>query len=336
MGEQSSAHRRNSISQAARADRERRLAGLLRSAISSDGIFSTGQASDWGFSRASLARLIASGLVERVAPRHLRSTSLAWSLEARHRQAVLRSGPLSMLGGTSALYTWNLLAAPRQIVVVGPRGVRGAGGQHRRVQSTDLIPSDAQLRRSLLVSTPPRAIIDAARDLSVDALHEVISTAVGRKLVSDATLRVRFLEVARRGRPGVARLRRVLAARRPGDDPEATFFEEQLERIIRSAGLPQPERQYRVRWKERTYYLDHAWPSLGVWSECDSVLAHASADALHRDLDRQNDIVLATGFQPVRFSYRHVMDHPTSVAATLTSLLQPAGHEHGPETTAER
>lgn len=324
------------IDQTRRADREKRLAHLLRQGTASDGIITSTQAGAAGFSDTALRRLVSSGLLERVAPCHYRPTNLPWTIEARHRQAVLLSGPLAMLGGTSALHAHGLLGRPPQIVVVCPRGVGGSRGRHRRIQSTDILPSDTEVRRGLLVATPTRAILDAARDMTVGGLHDVISAAVRRRLVTDADLRLRFLEVARRGRPGVARLRQVLAARLPGDGPEATYFEARLEHIIRSAGLPAPTRQYRVRWQDRTYYLDHAWPEFGVWSECDSVLAHASSSALHRDLERQNHIILATGFQPVRFSYRHVMEQPSDVVAALRPLLAPSPHQLGPESAAGR
>ena len=130
------------------------------------------------------------------------------------------------------------------------------------------------------------------------------------------------------------KLRRVLAARRPGTEPEATFFEKQFERIVDASGVPRPVRHYRVRRRDRTYFLDHAWLELGVWSKCDSVLAHANAGASHRDVERQNHIVMATGLQPIHFSYRHVIDHPAQVAATLTTLLR--WPQLGPGTAAGR
>lgn len=324
------------VDQSTRADREMRLARLLRVGAGADGFITAAEAAACGFSDTSLRRLVESGTLERIAPRHYRPTNLPWTLQARHRQAVVRAGPQSMLGGTTALHVHGLLGRPPQIVVVCPRGVRGSGGEHRRIQSTDLLPSDAELCRGISTATPTRAILDAAQDLTVPVLHDVISEAVRRGVVADATLRMRFLEIARRGRPGMARLRRVLAARLPGDAPEATYFEQQLERIIATASLPAPTRQYRVRWRDRTYYLDHAWPEFGVWSECDSVLAHASASALHCDVERQNHIILATGFQPVRFSYRHVVEQPVDVAATLRSALGLAPVEHGPESAARR
>ncbi len=197
-----------------------------------------------------------------------------------------------------------------------PRGVKGTPGQHRRIQSADLIPPDITVLRGLPLTTPTRSLIDAARDLTVGQAVRAISNGVERGILDVPKVAIRLAELANRGRPGVRTTRRALSYF--DERPLATTFEQHLEAIIRRGGFVHPVRQFRVRCERHTYYLDHAWPDVGCWSECDSMLAHGSADALQRDLERQNRIIAQTGFQPLRFTYWDVHQRSDYVCQVLS------------------
>lgn len=139
--------------------------------------------------------------------------------------------------------------------------------------------------------------------------------------MTEFELATRFLELARRGRPGVAKMRRCLAVRTDLVGPKATTFEQDFERIIARAGFPKPQRQYDVSIGKHSYQLDHAWPELGCWAECDSMLAHSSPEQLASDLERQNRIIAATQLVPMRFTYRDVHDRPDYVIDRLAQVL---------------
>jgi hypothetical protein len=292
-----------------------RLADVLVSAAGRDGIFHVSEAAAFGLSPSTLSRLVADGILERVGPSHLRAAHLVWTLRARQRQSLLRAGPDAALGARSALHHWEPAERPVRIELVAPRGRKRQRADIRIIQSTDLLPADYTVHRHLDTSTPVRALIDAARRLSALDLHRAVSTAVDKGLTDVAALDLRFREVARRGRPGVRRMRSCLATF--GADPAATVFEQDLERLITRGGFPPPIRQYRVRADGRTYYLDHCWPEHRVWSECDSMLAHSSAEALRSDLERQNRIIGVTGFEPMRFTYFDVHERPDYVLDIL-------------------
>ncbi len=106
-----------------------------------------------------------------------------------------------------------------------------------------------------------------------------------------------------------------------GSDPEATVFEKDLERIIEQSQLVRPVRQHPVKTEGKVYFLDHAWPEFKKWSECDSMLAHGSAEDLRKDLERQNRIIAATGFEPMRFTYFDVHHRPDYVTEILAKHL---------------
>lgn len=296
--------------------RDQRLNAMLSEANETDGIVRSADAEQHGFDRSAIARLVGAGFLERVGPHHVRARHLPWTLAARHRQAVLRGGPSAALAARSALVVHDLWTTPPRIEIVVPRGVKGTTGPHRRIQSTDLIPSDVAVHRAMALTTPTRSLIDAARDLSVEQTVRVISNGVRRGTLDVAKIGMRLAELAVRGRPGIRTTRQALTYF--DDRPLATTFEQDLEAIIDRGGFAVPVRQFRVRCGTHTYYLDHAWPDAGCWSECDSMLAHGSADALQRDLERQNRIIAETGFQPLRFTYWDVHQRPDYVTEVLS------------------
>lgn len=292
-----------------------RLARVLGEARTSDGIFSATWAREHGLPSWTIDRLVDDGVLERVAPGHLRATNLAWDLRARQRQALIVTGSGSALAARSALHQWGIRDRPQQIEVLVPRGQRHRRPVVRIIQSTDLTAVDLTIHRGLQTSTPIRALLDAARFLPPLALQQAISAAISANLVDIDQLNQRFLEIARRGRPGVRKMRACLATF--GVDPDATVFERDLERIIARGNFVRPVRQLPVKTDGKTYFLDHAWPELRKWSECDSMLAHGSAEDLRKDLERQNRIIAETGFEPMRFTYFDVHERPEYVTEIL-------------------
>lgn len=301
------------------ANRAARLHRLLASAAVDDHIFSAAAALRYGFDRSALSRLAADGFVERVGPRHFRPRHVPWTLQARHREAVTLAGPVAQLGARSALVHYGLTAIPPNIEVLVPRGVKGTPGSYRRMQSTDIAPSDIVTRRGIPMSTPVRAVIDAGRDLTISETVQAISLGIERKLITAEKVERRLAELAKRGRPGVRTVRTALSYF--DHRPLATTFEQDFEAVVRRNGFAQPLRQLRVKCEAHTYYLDHAWPDHELWVECDSMLAHGSAEALQADNERQNRIISQTGFQPLRFTYWDVHGRPEYVAETLARHL---------------
>ncbi len=295
------------------------LARVLADAKATDGIFSVEHGAYHGLPIWAITRLVDDGVLERVGPSHVRATHLSWDLRARHRQALVQAGNESALAARTALHHWGIAPRPECIQILVARGQRQQRPTARVIQSTDIVPVDITMHRGLSTATPDRALIDAARFLSPLALGQAVSAGIKTQLVDIDQLTQRFLEVARRGRPGVRRMRACLATF--GSDPEATVFEKDLERIINRGRFVQPVRQHRVKTGDKVYFLDHAWPELKKWSECDSMLAHGSAEDLRKDLERQNRIIAATGFEPMRFTYFDVHHRPDYVTEILSNHL---------------
>ncbi len=298
-----------------------RLAAVTRSVRHRSGFISAADLADYGFGRSAVSELVSRQLIERVAPGWYRSAALPWTYDDRVRQTALLGGDGCALAATTALHWMNVGARPERIVVISERSRRPSVAGRQLLRSTDLLPSDAITYRGVTTTTPARSLIDAARMVSVDQLHRLISAAVENTPMTESELAVRFLELARRGRPGVVRMRQCLAVRTDLVGPKATTFEQDFERIIIRGGFPTPLRQHRVRCDGKTYQLDHAWPEFGCWAECDSMLAHGTAEQLASDLERQNRIIAATTLVPMRFTYRDVHDRPGYVIERLAQFL---------------
>ncbi len=153
-------------------------------------------------------------------------------------------------------------------------------------------------------------------------LHDVITAAVDAGLVTEEQLALRALELGKQGRPGGTTLRACLATRGSLLDQGTNTFERDFDGIRLRGGFPQPVRQLKVVCDNgRTFYLDFAWPEFGCWGECGSMLAHSTQENLAADLERQNLIIEATGWDPVRVTYRDVRDRPDYVDRRLAARL---------------
>ena len=136
----------------------------------------------------------------------------------------------------------------------------------------------------------------------------------------DPTLLVSVAERARRqGSRGTARIQRVLAKRPPGAPPTGSELETRfLQLVRRSAVVREPERQVRVLG----YYLDVVWPAWSRFAELDGKAWHDDRPgAAPYDRDRKNEIVIATGWLPLRYGWADVVHRPN----TTLRKLEPRG-----------
>ncbi len=71
------------------------------------------------------------------------------------------------------------------------------------------------------------------------------------------------------------------------------------------------------------YEVDFLWPSPGLIAETDGRDPHSTRLAFEHDRVRDQRLMLA-GYRVVRFPKRQVLEDPTSVAATMRTLLRGA------------
>jgi very-short-patch-repair endonuclease len=129
----------------------------------------------------------------------------------------------------------------------------------------------------------------------------------------------RFVELARRGRPGTALMRALLAERLATDRFTQSGFEAVTLRLVRSVGLPEPVTQHLVRDGSFRVHLDLAWPPIRLGLECDSLAFHSGKRAHEWDRQRRRHLA-RLGWEIVEVTYDDVTKRPRRTGAELREL----------------
>ena len=182
---------------------------------------------------------------------------------------------------TLALYRVRPLpAGPIDVTTVGrhvaPRGVR----PHR---ARELADEDRRVVDGIRVTSPARALLEVAPELTRDELADAVERAQVMRLVTKRQLTAAIERAGRR--PGVVALRALVE--------ERAFTRSQAERLLvsllRAARLPRPVFNARVEG----YEVDALWAPERVVLEVDSYAFHATRAAFERD--RRKSTALARG-----------------------------------------
>ena len=96
--------------------------------------------------------------------------------------------------------------------------------------------------------------------------------------------------------------------------------ESELRRVVRAAGLPEPEWNAPIETAGGTYFVDALWRSKRVAAEADGQAYHFDARAWGDDLRRQNAIHGA-GVLLLRFPVRRLRTEPVGCGRELYALV---------------
>ncbi|MDH3462373.1 MAG: endonuclease domain-containing protein, partial [Acidimicrobiia bacterium] len=188
-------------------------------------------------------------------------------------------------------------------------------------QSTDLDPAQTLTIKGIAVTDVCRTVIDLATELRPTALGDLVDQAVQLKLTGYEILRKRLEMLARRGKPGVVRLRKVLEQRSDTPVVIESVLELRLLRILTVRGLPMPDTQFRPSWlRTVSGRVDVAYVTERVIVEADSRRWHNSPEAFQADRERDNLAQLA-GWTILRYTWEDVTRRPEYVAATVRGAL---------------
>jgi len=252
------------------------------------GVFTNDQASAAGASDQQVRTWLARGIVDRPLPGVLRVVGAPVTWDQRLQAATLWL-PGSMASHRSAAALWDLRGFDRAPVeVVVERWRRRQRPPWLLVHETkDLVGGDISERRGIACTSLVRTLVD----LPAVAPEAKAGDALDHATRYDDTLlrrvRVRHLEVARRGRNGTTKLRALLVERGQGEDLVDSSFERRALRLILPSALPRPVTQHKVVDGDFTCFLDLAWPDQLVAMECDSIEHHLSVRAHHWDRERR-------------------------------------------------
>lgn len=200
------------------------------------------------------------------------------------------------------------------------------GREHRRPDvrvhtSTDLDRCQRVLVNGIPATDVPRTILDLGRRIGDQRQLRVIEWCRREGILDWSDLITTLAHHARKGRPGVRRLRRVILANMHRHEVTDSDFELLVLALIAEAGLPEPVLHHRIFDGQRfVAEVDLAYPGRRIAIELDGSV-HLDPAVRERDLPRQNDLVLL-GWTVLRFSWRRFVDHPERVIAEIRDALR--------------
>lgn len=285
-----------------------------------NGVVGRREALAMGMSARTIARRVATGHLIAIAPGVLALPGATQTEEGLLQSAGTSIGGIASHQSAARLHQLTITDETTVAVTVP---IRRTHRFHTAVvhQSTDLDPAQTLTINGIAVTDVCRTVIDLATELRPAALGDLVDQAVQLKLTEYETVRKRLEKLARRGKPGVVRLRRVLEQR--SDTPVVTdsVLELRLVRILTVGGLPMPDTQFMPSWLRTVNgRVDVAYVTERVIVEADSRRWHNSPEAFQADRERDNLAQLA-GWTILRYTWEDVTRRPEYVVATVRGAL---------------
>ena len=207
----------------------------------------------------------------------------------------------------TAAALWGLDGVEPGIVELAATSGRASSGSLYRPRSFE--PGEIGQVDGLRVTSVTRTLVDLGQVAGPETIERALEPAIRRRLVSVVALVEAVASVPRLR--GAGALRSLLASRPSGAPPTESDAETLFVQLARRAGMPEPLRQFAVPTSEGSFRLDFAWPLRRIAVEIDGATAHASREALSRDLRRQNRLLLSmvpAGWSFLRFTWDDLVD----------------------------
>ena len=274
---------------------EEAIATVSRLSVGTAGVMRLADATSAGVTTNQIARLVSAGVLERVLPRTYRLTSVARSPEQDLRAALFWAGDGAAAAGRSAGRQYRL-----EGVRVGKPEIVVSHGTRARTSFADVSQG---YRAALMIRTVrglPTTGIEAtlvrlAHELDAEAFEIACEDARRRRITSIPALE-RYLERhAKRGRPGLSTLRRLIDELDP-EHPARSTLEVMTRRLLVAHGLGTFVREFPLAWNGRTFRYDFAFPDRRVILETNGRRWHDDSTDYERDNEKWS--------VPGRYGYR--------------------------------
>lgn len=268
--------------------RRARLAALLAHARKHDGVFDSAEATALGVDRFNAARLFASGHLEEMFEGVFRVAGAPDSWRSRARAAVLAGGNPCGLTHRSARHVWVIPGGARApIAVACHRWDRTHYAGLEVHEMTGLDDTDLTEHHGLTVVVAPLALLQIAgeRWTTVDDVERAVYAARRRGHVSNASVQEYLYRRARRGRPGVRKLRAAIERAAQHARPTDSEMETELLQAMRRQGLPELVLQFVLRDDDGKFIarVDAALPDWRILLEYQSDQEHLDGVDPQRD-----------------------------------------------------
>lgn len=191
----------------------------------------------------------------------------------------------------------------------------------------DLAPNHIVEVGKLPVTSIPRTIVDLSPLLTSRHLRAVLESTVADRRVRIDDVRAVVDQVARRGKPGIRKIRWILDERDSGPR-DGTPLERIGAAVLREGGIVGPRFEFPIPWNPLRRF-DVAFPPERLAIEWDSRRWHELVEAFSRDRERDRQALLH-GWRVVRFTWVDVTRHPEEVVDTVRRLLHATDAEFPP------
>jgi hypothetical protein len=300
---------------------QHRDARIARLGARQGAVFSRAQAHTVGFTDPSIQRRVRSGTWERDHQGVYRLAGAPRTWQSEIWAALLAAGPLAAVTHETALRLHGSEHVPTR-----PLTLTVAHGGHPRVrgafvhQIDDLRPHHLVTVDGLPVSDPARAVVEVSATLGPRQLGRALDDLVFDRRTSYPQVATRLAEVVRPGKPGVAKLARILDDRSDDGVADGSELERALVSTLVGGGLPAPERQVALPGTGAIEGLvDAAYRDCRLILEADGRRWHTRVRDLARDHARDAQAARA-GWQTLRFLYETITHDPDGVFATVADV----------------
>ncbi|RYZ30404.1 MAG: DUF559 domain-containing protein, partial [Propionibacteriaceae bacterium] len=263
---------------------------------------------------STAARLVRTGELVAVLPGVYAAAALARDRRTRVLAVARREPDAVLVDRTAAqLNFWPELTGDEVACAVNaPRPARTGFRYVRRAVDPELVLEQGPLR----MTVPALTALDLCAELGGDAIDHALRT---RSATLDGMHRA--MELTRKRRGNGDRRAMLLDSR---DEPWSAA-ERVCHRLLRGAGITGWSSNHPVIAGGRLYYLDVAFPALGLVIEIDGRLHETDEDLFESDRWRQNALVL-DGWMVLRFTWIMLRDHPAAVLEAVEDqrVLPPA------------
>jgi hypothetical protein len=264
----------------------------LNAAISRrHGIVTDAQLTDDGVDRHHRRRLVSSGFLIAVHQGVYRVATSPDTFESRC-VAACHADPTAVISGIAAARLWefrHVRSTERPLVLVDhdrtPLTRNVLLRRTNRLEPHELVDRPDGIR----VASPPRAWFDCARDLD-DVHFERLTEWVLDHHASVPTLWRHTRALTQRGRPGLARVHRVMSQRSDWQRPAGSGLELRVLKALEDRGVGPLVRQFPLRLRTgAVIHPDGADPSAKWAVEVDHVTWHGGRFDAQRDKGRDRN-----------------------------------------------
>ncbi|MBA3746638.1 MAG: type IV toxin-antitoxin system AbiEi family antitoxin domain-containing protein [Solirubrobacterales bacterium] len=304
-----------------------------RWAAGQHGCIRSDQLAACGLDRAAVARRVRKGWLHRV---HTGVYAVGYASDTLHAQfmaAALAGGQDAHLSHRASCALAGLVRWDRRLIDVTVRGSAKRsrpGIRFHRARSLD--PRDTTRLHGIPCTTPARAILEIAAQLSDTRLKRLVRQAQAERLAN--TRQIADVLGRANGHAATARIAAIIAT---GAAPTASGHEDVVLDLILRAGFEHPVVNGPVRTKATTYFPDLRWPAQRLILEVDSGW-HDGHIAQGLDAARQADLE-AVGERVLRTTREQALIAPdqlvTRLAAAGAPRAPPKGRTIAPYTDAQ-